>query len=255
MPRRTSAFSCLAIVAAAVTLQASQTTMIGRPPSPDASSADVLVVQQVNLTTGQSFGTMPAQYAVELQRRLTGTAEIAFVGWAGGGISLSRDKIRGADLASAEATFNTLSVLGIQPALGRNFTEADVVEGRRLAILTAGSWERLFGRRADVIGTPMWWTRPQRPPEPVEIIGVLPPGVLTATPELDPRTEALVLIDHRFPNARSRDRSTAGVLRLRPGVSLGNAQHVIDEAVATARTRLPEREAGFGVRLSTLRPK
>jgi hypothetical protein len=106
MPRPIFAFSCTAIVAAAMTLDADRTTMIGRPANSDASASDVLVVQQANLKTGQPLGTMPAQYAVELQRRLPGTAEIAFVGWAGGGVSLSRDTVRGADLASAEATLN-----------------------------------------------------------------------------------------------------------------------------------------------------
>ena len=254
MPRPIFAFSCIAVITAAVALHASQTTMIGRSVGPNASSADVLVVQQVNLNTGQSFGTMPTHYVVEAHQRLAGIADLAIVGWAGESIRLA-NRTGPSDLAVARATFNTLAVLGIRPALGRDFTEADVQEGRRVAILTAGPWQRLFGSRPDVLGTTVWWTGHGQSPEPVEIIGVLPAGTLTVTPELDPRTEALVLLDHRFPNAVPGDRCPAGILRLRPGASLATAQRLLDESIAAARLQLRPESQPFGARLSTLRPK
>ena len=252
---RRSVASSIAIVIAAVAVQAEQTTRIGMPAKADASAADVLVLQQVNLATGQPYGTMPAQYVVEAHRRLSGLADLAIVGWAGSGARLAADPNSQPVVSTAEATFNTLSILGVQPALGRDFTEADVLAGRRLAILTAGAWQQHFRGDRGVIGQQMWWTAPNRAPEAVEIVGVLAPGVLTATPELDPLTEALILSDHRFVGAGPNDRCAAGILRLRPGVTVATAQRLIDEAVQAATSRMSDVNRGFGARLSTLRAR
>jgi hypothetical protein len=147
------------------------------------------------------------------------------------------------------------SALGIRPALGRDFTEADVLVDRRVAILAAGPWQRRFASRADAVGSTVWRTPENSRPEPVEIIGVLAPGALTATPELDVLTEALVLIDHRFPGAGPSERSPAGILRVRPGVPLSTARRLIDESVEAARGQQLETDRALGARLFTLRSR
>jgi hypothetical protein len=245
----------IAIVLGATAIHAGQTNRIGKPASADATSADVLVMQQVDPTTGQAYGTMPVSWVVEARRRLADVADLAVVGWAGSAPRLSKDLAGGPAMSTAEATFNTLSVLGIRPALGRDFTEADVLGNRRVAIPAAGPWQRHFASRADVVGSTVWRTPENSRPEPVEIVGVLPPGVLTATPELDSLTEALLLIDHRFPGAGPSERSPAGIIRLRPGVPLSTAQRLIDESVDASRSHQAETHRILGARLFSLRVK
>jgi putative ABC transport system permease protein len=64
-------------------------------------------------------------------------------------------------------------VLGISPALGRSFTQADdVPNARRVAMIGDGLWKRRFGGNAAVVGQVVTLSG-----EPFEIIGVLPPSV------------------------------------------------------------------------------
>jgi putative ABC transport system permease protein len=63
--------------------------------------------------------------------------------------------------------------LGLQPMLGRDFSaEDDVPNAAPVAILNYGAWVRRFGGDPSVVGTTM-----QLDDGPVEIIGVMPPGV------------------------------------------------------------------------------
>ena len=110
--------SFVAVALAAAAVHAGQTTRIGMPARGGATSADVLVLQQINLATGQPYGTMPVQYVIEALPRLTGIADLAIVGWAGGSPGLSMDATSRPILATAEVTFNTLSVLGIRQRSG-----------------------------------------------------------------------------------------------------------------------------------------
>ena len=53
----------------------------------------------------------------------------------------------------AEAKARELGLLGVQPALGRNFTlEEDTPNGPKAAILGHGLWQSRFGGDADVLG-------------------------------------------------------------------------------------------------------
>jgi putative ABC transport system permease protein len=65
------------------------------------------------------------------------------------------------------------ATLGVKPMLGRDFTAADdVPNAAPVAILNHGAWVRRFGGNPSVVGTTM-----QLDDGPVEIVGVMPPGV------------------------------------------------------------------------------
>jgi putative ABC transport system permease protein len=76
-----------------------------------------------------------------------------------------------------------LTVLGVRPALGRDFrNEDDVPNAARVVIISDGLWQRRFGGRADVVGRSMVLNG-----ESHEIIGVLPAGfrpIVTASADL-----------------------------------------------------------------------
>lgn len=75
-------------------------------------------------------------------------------------------------LPGARASAEVLSVLGVQPALGRNFTRQEDLKGSdRVAILTHGLWQRDFGGDAAVIGRKITLDD-----QPYEVVGVLPEG-------------------------------------------------------------------------------
>jgi predicted permease len=69
-------------------------------------------------------------------------------------------------------TPSLLRILRVQPVLGRIFAEEDGEVGKTSkVVLTYGTWQELFGGRADVVGSSLRISG-----EPYEVIGVLPEG-------------------------------------------------------------------------------
>ncbi len=116
---------------------------------------------------------------------------------------------------AVEVTDATLSLLRVQPALGRLFTKEDDAPGSpRRVILTHGYWQRVFGGANDVVGRQL-----EINGAPNEVIGVLPPSFRFL------HTDAALLLPMR------PDRALAaigvfdfeGFARLKPGVTLSEA--------------------------------
>jgi putative ABC transport system permease protein len=57
------------------------------------------------------------------------------------------------ELETAKVSASLLSLLGVQPVLGRNFLREEDYKGRdQVALLAYGLWEKQFGRDPDMIG-------------------------------------------------------------------------------------------------------
>jgi len=117
-------------------------------------------------------------------------------------------------------TYDVLPALGVQPQLGRIFTEADATPGpgrfAPVVILTHAYWQRRFGSDPSVIGR-----RLMADSDPVEVIGVMPEGFRFL--DMEPAAEVISLI------AFDRSRLTIGgfsywiLARLKPGVTVAAA--------------------------------
>jgi len=108
-----------------------------------------------------------------------------------------------------------LSTLRVQPVLGRRFSRADDQPGAPPRVMiTYGCWQQRFGGDTGVVGRHVSLDGTSR-----EIIGVLPQHLrfLETTPEM--------LIPFGFDRAATRiqDFSYRGLARLKPGVTLGQA--------------------------------
>jgi macrolide transport system ATP-binding/permease protein len=78
-------------------------------------------------------------------------------------------------LQAGRVSAHYFEVLGVQPILGRNFTEdEDRPHGPKAAILSYGLWRTTFGANADIVGQTM-----RLKGEPFTIIGVLPQAAST----------------------------------------------------------------------------
>ncbi|HUQ80458.1 MAG TPA: ABC transporter permease [Gemmatimonadaceae bacterium] len=119
---------------------------------------------------------------------------------------------------------NFLPVLGVRPALGRNFTDEESVwGGRKAAILTHGFWTRRFGADPKVIGHSMTLNG-----NPTEIVGVLPQWFDFAS-TFAPSSHVDFL--EPFPISAETDQwgnTLSMIARLRPGVSVAAAQADLD---------------------------
>src|SRR5580704_584115 len=76
------------------------------------------------------------------------------------------------DATPSLVTANTFALLGVRPALGRDFVPADELPGApQVLILPYEDWVTRYGRRADIIGHQLRINK-----APATIIGVMPEG-------------------------------------------------------------------------------
>ena len=68
-----------------------------------------------------------------------------------------------------KVTWTFWSVLGVQPMLGRAFTEDEDNKGARVVVISHGLWQRRFGGASDIVGRAISLSD-----EPYEVIGVMP---------------------------------------------------------------------------------
>jgi predicted permease len=121
------------------------------------------------------------------------------------------ERVRG-----ARASWNLTQVLGVQPLLGRMFTEGETRRDVKVAVLSYGFWDRRFARDPAILGRSI-----QLDGESFEVIGVLPPNF--RYPSNDFELLAPLFIPPNEARAWGHFYYSA-VGRLKPGVSLQQAQ-------------------------------
>ncbi len=122
-------------------------------------------------------------------------------------------------------------ILGIRPALGHAFTEAEDAPNAPLtAVLSYGLWQRRFGGRAGALGSTI-----RVDGADARIIGVMPEGFVMPT---SPRTQIYLPMQFSHEWAMQDGRNYDTVARLRPRVSIAWAQQEMQAIAAeTARER------------------
>jgi putative ABC transport system permease protein len=142
-------------------------------------------------------------------------------------------------VGGARVTANFLTILGVPPQLGRDFTEADdVPHGSKVALITDGMWRRRFGKSRAVLGQHIMVDGISR-----EIIGVLPSAVRVVrlaeiyVPLEDVRTEEGVLHRDNHPGF-------AVLGRLKSGVTLEQARADLETIAAGLEKKYPDSNTG-----------
>lgn len=164
---------------------------------------------------------------VERIRRSTSLEGITLIDWDTPTLRTSAGD-DGKPLTFVRSAFTTLKVLGIVPAVGRDFTEEDARQQRRLVMLSHDSWRTHFGGRSDVVGQLLWSSDPTAPP--FEVSGVLPRGFIAPQLGAGKMWSGIALGWQIFESSQTRAYPPP-VARLRKGVSLAEAQSEIDTLV------------------------
>ncbi|GGH02674.1 ABC transporter permease [Silvibacterium dinghuense] len=122
-------------------------------------------------------------------------------------------------LDAEAATWQTLGLLGVKPALGRFFTQADDTWGAdKTVVLSWSLWQRRFGADPGIVGRKLLLDT-----QPYTVIGVLPKWFQYP----DAHTQLWIAISPLFPPRAwdSHDSHNFTVIgRLKPGVSIATAQ-------------------------------
>jgi predicted permease len=122
-------------------------------------------------------------------------------------------------IEGTRVTYGVFDALGVRPILGRPFTrEEDRIGGPRLVILSHGLWARRFGSDPAVVGQTMVLDENRH-----TIVGVMPRGFyFPADGEMWTTFSDADRQRHRF------NQFAWAIARLRPGVSLEEAQREMD---------------------------
>ena len=135
-------------------------------------------------------------------------------------------------IRAARVSWTLFPVLGVQPLLGRTFTQGEDDPGRNVAILSYALWKRQFGGDPAIVGKSIALDR-----KPYAVIGVMPASFIFPLEGLANFSPAALWVPMSF-SAEERqhfgDNFDYGfTARLKPGVSRGQAQ--ADAAVIAAR--------------------
>ncbi len=152
------------------------------------------------------------------------------------------ERVRGATV-----TANYLSTLGIKPVLGRTFSaDDDRPGGPPVALISYGLWQKHFGSNADVISQSL-----NLDGRSYNIVGVMPPG-FDLPGIADIWVPLQVDIDSLPLTERAATNNTI-VARLRPGVSLGQADAELKAITRQLEQEYPDFRRGWTVKVVSLR--
>ena len=164
-------------------------------------------------------------------------------------------------LVPQRVTAGFFTVLRVAPAIGRGFSpEHETAGHERVVVLSDGLWRRRFGADPGVVGRVI-------PLEDLEggaaatggagyeVIGVMPPafaypvGMTRAT---DIWIPYVVPPDHRLRNLARRNSYLQVIARLRPGISIAQAQAQMHQVAAALEQANPVWNKGNGVGVRSL---
>ena len=190
----------------------------------------------------QEFGQREFSYPDYQDYQQNKALEIAaYTG--GGGIMSGRGEPERVFFPSATANF--FSVLGVEPVIGRAFQPGDDKPGTPLVtVLTYGLWQRRFGGDPAIVGQSLTLNG-----QSYTVVGVLPASFQFALRSADlwrPYQPTDAQLTRRFMHG------TNVIGRLKPGVSVQQAQSELDVIASGIEREHNQSHAGTGLRLIPL---
>ncbi|MGB2591475.1 MAG: ABC transporter permease [Candidatus Acidiferrum sp.] len=140
------------------------------------------------------------------------------------------------------------STLGVRPVLGRTFrTEDDHTGAGPVVILGGGFWKRKFGSSLDIVGKTLTLNGTS-----YTVIGVVPAGFTFYGQDRDVYTPIGQWNDQSFRDRRV-DVSSHGIGRLKPGVTLAEAQADMDAISQNLAVAYPEADKSVSTTLVSVK--
>jgi putative ABC transport system permease protein len=145
----------------------------------------------------------------------------------------------------ARVSGDLFQLLRVQPILGRDFTPEEDRDGaERVVILSYDFWQHRFGGDPNVIRQTLTLSD-----QTYTIIGVMPRGFNFP----DPRIKIWTPIAFNAAEIATRDTNYIDVVaRLKPGVSLEQAQANMNAVAQSQAQRYPKTNVGVGVKVASL---
>jgi len=152
------------------------------------------------------------------------------------------EHVRGATVMA-----NYLATLGVEPVLGRTFSaQEDRPGGPPVALISYALWQRRFAGSPAVLGQPL-----SLEGHSYNILGVMPPGF-----DLPAAAEIWVPLQANIENLPLTERAATNneiVARLKPGVSLGQADAELKAIDRQLEQEYPDFRRGWSVKVISMR--
>jgi predicted permease len=166
-------------------------------------------------------------------------------------LSLTGPRDLGADENGAPAertsgkstTPGFFATLGIQPFLGRTFTEQESRTRAPVVVISHRLWQRRYNDDAQILNKRIRIDRTT-----VTIIGVMPEELTQSNPRIEFWTPMFIEPDRALGAARL----FGSIARLKPGVRIEDAQRDLEAISAQLARERPQLNAGWGVRVQSL---
>lgn len=176
-----------------------------------------------------------------IQERATAFDAVAVFGWRSFNLTVGDEPM---SLGGAWVSSDFFSVLGIEPLLGRTFSESEASPaGDRVVVLNERIWRTLFGADEGILGRTVRVNG-----EPRVVIGVMPMKAELA------QVARFWLPVEQQPQCESRShRFLRGIARLRPGATVEEAEVEVTTIGTRLQAEFPEENQGFALTAETLR--
>jgi putative ABC transport system permease protein len=205
-------------------------------PYPDPDKL-ILVRERANLFDSGSVGYMNWLDWCKAQRSFTGLALARREGVnfsTASGTNATPER-----LAALRASANFLSVMGLKPRIGRNFTPAEDSPGAANVVLISEKlWKQRFGGSASVLGQ-----RVIIDGLPREIVGIVP-GDLRFGRDPDVLLPLSELVKEPGMQSRGNHQGFSSVGRLKPGVTLEQAKADFQAIALDLEHKYPDTNTG-----------
>jgi putative ABC transport system permease protein len=195
-------------------------------PDPDR----LFLIQHTLLTDRTQQGTTTPGNFYDIQRAARGFQQMA--GFSNATVTMTGhgepERLQG-----IESIGSILEVVGVAPALGRVFTQADDrLEAPKVVVINYQIWQRIFDGRPDALGQTLVLGG-----VPTTVIGIMPRGFNFPDTQVDFWAPAQLRAEARA----SRTEYYLQIIgRLTPGVTPGAARAELDTIMARLRIEFPE---------------
>ena len=141
-------------------------------------------------------------------------------------------------------------LLGVQPILGRTFLPNEDDPGNHVVILSAAFWQRRFGANPNIIGQSLTLDGQQ-----FQVVGIMPPRFSFPISSVPPEAWTTMSTLRESKNGAqpmTEERSNnflECVARLKPNVSIKQAQANIETISAALRQQYPDSNANVGAKV------
>jgi putative ABC transport system permease protein len=204
-----------------------------RPPGPRDLNRDP---QALSIVAPQNYMDWASQ-----QRVFESMAAVAF-----SALTLREPGAEPEELKALRATAGFFDVLRTRPALGRVFTVENEIDGRhRVAVIGDSLWRRRFGGDPELVGRTIVLGDSS-----YEVVGVMPPDLTYPVGDVRPTDVWIPYVVPSNERIRIRGqyrRDLQSIARLKPGVSIEQAQAQMDQVAAAIEQANPVWNEGHKV--------